>query len=173
MLLHGPDLHGRGLGPQEDLGILGEIEGVRPVTGGVAFVDVQLREVIFRKLDLGAVEYLKAHADEYILELVEDVVHRVLVPHAYILARQRHVDGFALELELHHRGRKLLTALVYRFFDLAPELVCQLPHRGALLSREAAHLAQYRRQLALFAEVPDAHRLKALRTVAIQNFLYR
>ena len=139
----------------------------------MAFVDVQLREVIFRKLDLGAVEYLKAHADEYILELVEDVVHRVLVPHTDILARKRHVDGFALELELHHRGRKLLTALVYRFFDLAPELVCQLPHRGALLSREAAHLAQYRRQLALFAEVPDAHRLKALRAVAIQNFLYR
>ena len=139
----------------------------------MALVDVQLREVILRKLDLRAVEYLKAHADEYILELVKDIVHRVLVTHADILARQRHVDGFALKLELHHRGRKLLAALFYRFFDLAPELIGQLTHCGALLSRKTAHLAQYRRQLALFAEIPDAHRLKALRAVAVQNFLYR
>ena len=68
--LHRVYLHRRGLGAQQDAAVVLEIEGVRPFAGGVAFVDVELGEVVFRLLDLGAVENFKAHAYEDVLDLV-------------------------------------------------------------------------------------------------------
>ena len=68
--LHGMHLHGAGLGAQQDGAVLGEIEGVTPLPGGVPFLHVQLREVIVGKLHLTVFENVKAHADEDALDLI-------------------------------------------------------------------------------------------------------
>ena len=132
-------------------------------------VDVELGEVIVRQLDLGTVEYLKAHADENVLYLVKDVVHGVLVTHAVRLARKRHVHGLALELELHELFREVCLALVNGALYIRAQLVGELPHGGALLGGELAHLAQYRCQLTLLAEIFNAQRFQNLNIVAVAN----
>ena len=164
-------LHRRGLGAQQDAAVVLEIEGVRPFAGGVAFVDVELGEVVFRLLDFGAVENFKAHADEDVLDLVEDVVHRVLVPQRTGLARQRDVNGLTLKLQLHELGAKLGLALLDGGLNVAAQLVCQLTHDGALLGGKLAHLAKDAGELALLAQILDAQALQKLDVVGFENGL--
>ena len=99
----------------------------------MGLVDVELGKVIGGLFDLGAVDDLKAHADEDVLDLVEDVVHRVLVAERRRPARQRDVHRLALELALQQLFRQLLAPLVERLFDLGADGVGQLAHDRALL----------------------------------------
>ena len=158
--LHRVYLHGRGLRTQEDAAVGREVEGVRPLARGMGFVDIELGKVIVGQLDLRAVDDLKAHADEDILDLVEDVVHRVLVAQALRLRRQRDVHGFGLESALQKLFRQLLAALVESRFDLGAHTVGELAHDRALLRAQGTHLAQDRRELALLAEIADTLRLE-------------
>ena len=98
--LHGADLHGRGLGAQQNGAVFGEIEGVGPLTGGVALVDVQLGEVILRQLHLRAVHNFKAHAHKNVLDLVQHVVHGVLVAQVHRFPGQSHVQSLVFQLLL-------------------------------------------------------------------------
>ena len=91
----------------------------------------------------------------------------MLVPHLVRLARQRHVHGLALELQLHQLLVQRASALVQRLLNVGAKLVCKLAHGGALLRGELAHLAQYRRQFPLLAEVLHAQRFKQLNVVAL------
>ena len=170
--LHGVDLHGRGLGAQEDLAVRGEIEGVRPLPGGVPLVDVQLGEVILLPLHLRAVHDLKAHADEDVLDLIQDVVHGVLVPQLGLPAGQGHVDGLPLQLLLQHGLGHDLPPLLQQALDLAADLVGQLTHHRALLRGELAHLPQDRGHLALFAQVLDAQLLQLFHVVRLEDGLH-
>ena len=139
----------------------------------MAFLDIQLVKVVFGLLHLGPVDDLKAHAHEDVLDLVENVVHRVLVSDAHILGGQGHVDGLQLQLLLHHRALQLTAARVDGAFNVGAQLVCKLPHGGALLGGELAHLAENAGELALLAEILDAQRLQALCVLTLQDGLDR
>ena len=154
--LHGADLHGAGLRAEEDLFIVCDVERVAAVTGRVIFRDVQLREVILGKLDLGAVEDLKAHRDEQILRLVERNVHRVAVAKLHGLAGDGDVDGLGLELLLERLCLEGGLCLIELLLDGGADVVCDLTHDGALLGGELAHRLEDGGQLALFAEKADA-----------------
>ena len=167
--LHGVDLHGRGLGAKENAAVVGEVEGVRPLARGVTLVDVQLREVVVGQLHLGAVDDLKAHADEDVLDLVEDVVHRVLVPDDRALARQGDVHRLLQELHLELRLRQGGAALVDAALDLRAQLVRQLPHRRAFVRREPRDLAKNARQFTFFAEVLHAQGLERVDILALKD----
>ena len=155
VLLHSPDLHGRGLGPQEDLGILGEIEGIRPVTGGVGLRGIELGEVVAFQLDLRAVHDLKAHVKEHLLDLIQHGVHGVLVAKSHLLAGDGDIQRLSLQLGfqsgLFQNGGLGFNGL----FHGGADLIGHLAHDGALLGGEATHLLEDGGQLALFAQVLD------------------
>ena len=66
--LHGPDLHRRGVRPQEHLAA--HVEGVLHVAGGVVLRDVEGLEVVVVELDLGPLGDREAHAREHVDDLV-------------------------------------------------------------------------------------------------------
>ena len=145
--LHGADLHGRGLGAEEDgvvLGIVlagGDIEGVRPLTAWVTLLGVQLGKVVGGKLHLRAFCHVEAHADKDIGDLVDDLGDRVLVTKALLVAG----DGDVKQLALGGNGVREGSA----------DFVGQLTYRRALLRRQLARLLQESGQLALFAQILD------------------
>ena len=57
-VLHDPDLHGAGLGAQQNGVVIGKVEGIAAVPGGVALLDIELGEVVVRQLHLGALYHL-------------------------------------------------------------------------------------------------------------------
>ena len=124
------------------------------------FISVQAVKIIRRFLDLGAVVNLEAHADEDVLELVNDDVHGVLVPAVDALAGQRDVQRLGCEPGLQRGLLERHAAAVYRLFKLRPDAVGELTHGRALLRGELSHLLQDCRELALFPEIPDAQRVQ-------------
>ena len=160
VLLHSPDLHGRGLGPQEDLGILGEVKGVRPVAGGVGLRGVELGEVVAFQLDLRAVHDLKAHVKEHLLDLIQHGVHGVLVAQSRLLAGDGDVYGLGLQLGFQRRLLQNGGLRLDGLFHSGPDFVGHLAHDGALLSRETAHQLEDGGQLTLFAQVLHPQRVQ-------------
>ena len=160
VLLHGPDLHGRSLGPQEDLGILSEIEGVRPVTGGVGLRGVELGEVVAFQLDLRAVHDLKAHVKEHLLDLIQHGVHGVLVAQSHLLAGDGDVQRLGLQLGFQSGLFQNGGLGLHGLFHGGADLVGHLAHDGALLSRETAHQLEDGGQFTLFAQVLHPQRVQ-------------
>ena len=98
--LHCMHLHRRGLRAEENAAVLAEIESIRPLSRGMGFINVQFREVVVGKLHFIAVKDFKPHADKYVLNLVEHIVHRVFVAKAYIGGRQGNINCLIAELFL-------------------------------------------------------------------------
>ena len=173
VLLHGPDLHGRGLGPQQNLGIFREIERVRPVTGRVGLRGVELCKVVAFQLDLGTVHDLKAHIKEHLLDLVQHGVHGVLVAQSHLLAGDGDVQRLGLQLGLQRRLLQNGGLRLNGLFHGGTDLVCHLAHDGALLGGEAAHLLEHGGQLALFAQVLDPQRVQFRRGLRAHDGVQR
>ena len=171
--LHRVDLHGRGLRAQKDRAVLGEIERVAPLAGGMALLDVELREVVLGKFDLAVFENFKAHADEDVLDLVEHLIHRVLHADLFLLAGDGHVHGLGLELELHGLVGELFRLFLDVRFELGAHVVGELPDHGALFGAELAHLLQNGGQLPLFAKVADAQCFEVLRLAGVGDRIER
>ena len=169
--LHRADLHGARLRAEHHAAVGVKIKGVRPIAGGVTLLGVELVEVIACKLDLGTVKHGEAHADENVLDLVQRLIHRVLVTEADLLAGNGDVKRLKLQTGLKSRRLKLFAGLVYCLLKLCADLVCKLTHNGALLRGELAHLLQNRGQLTLFAEIFNSQRVKIFRTVSGENSL--
>ena len=161
--LHRVDLHGRGLRAQQDGAVLGEVERVRPLAGGVSLEAVELGEVVVGGLDLAVLENFKAHADEDVLDLVEHLIHRVLFADLHGLAGDGDVHRLGLELHLQRFCGQLLRARLHALLELGAHLVGKLADDRALLRAELAHLLEDSGQLAPLAEVLHAQRLKILR----------
>ncbi len=138
--LHEPDLHGAGLGPEQDAVIVGKIEGVAAVPGGVPLLNVQPGEVVVRQLHLGTVHHLIAQAHEDLLDLLQNLVHGVLVAQGHGFAGDGHVDGLGGQLGLQNGGVDIPLPLVQLLLDGGTDRVCQLAHDGPLLRGELAHL---------------------------------
>ena len=158
LALHDPDLHGGGLGAQEQRGVLSQVEGVRPLPGGVAFVGIQPGEVVLCQLHLGALGHGEAHAKENVLHLVNDGGDGVLVTQGRFRPGNGHVQGF--------RGQLFLQGLFRQGGVLGgdglgqsfPDLVGDLADHRAFLRGQFPHLLQNGGQLALLAQIfdPDA-----------------
>ena len=56
--------------------------------------DVETGEVVGRFLDLGAVHNGIAHADKDLLDLLQNLVHRMLMSHRDLLAGNGDIDRF-------------------------------------------------------------------------------
>ena len=72
------NLNGRGLRTKQHAVIIGEIEGVLPVAGGMPFACVELIEVIYRVFYLRTFNNGEAHADADFLYLVKNGGERML-----------------------------------------------------------------------------------------------
>ena len=121
----------------------------------MSLVDVEFGKVIIGKLDLRTVDDLEAHADEDVLDLVEDIVHRVLVAEPLRFCRQRNVDRLAHEFLFEPFAGQFGTPLLDRGFDLGTDPVRHLPHNRSLFGTQAAHEAQNSREFALFSQIAD------------------
>ena len=151
--VHGPHLHGAGLGAEHHPFVPVKIKRVRPVPGGVALLGVEPVEVQLRQLHLRAVQHGEAHADEDLLHLLQCGVHGVAAADLDHLAGDGHVHRLRPQLGGQGGGLHLLGGGFQRPLQRGAHLVGQSPHGGALLGGEPAHLFEHRRQLALLAQV--------------------
>ena len=156
VLLHIADLHGAGLGAEQDAVVIGEVEGIGAVAGGVAFLDVQPGEVVVCQLHLGAVHHLIAQTYKDVLDGLQHLIHGMLMADGHGLAGDGHVDGFGSQLGFQRGGVDVGLPLFQLLLDACPDGIRQLTHDGALLSGELAHLLQHSGQLALLAQQLDA-----------------
>ncbi len=140
VLFHVADLHGAGLGAQQDAVVVGEVEGIGAVAGGMAFLDVQPGEVVVRQLHLGAVHHLIAKTYKDVLDGLQHLVHGVLMADGHGLAGDGHVDGLGSQLGFQGGGVDVGLPLFQLLLDACPDGVRQLTHDGALLGGEPAHL---------------------------------
>ena len=103
LLLHGADLHGRGVGAHEQavaqgLALLaGDDEGVLGVARGVAGREVERLEVVVVGFDLGADADGVSHAGEDGDELILGADEGVLGSELAAVAGEGDVDGFCVE----------------------------------------------------------------------------
>ena len=151
--VHGPHLHGGGLGPEHHPGVPVEVEGVRPVPGGVALLGVEAVEVQLGQLDFGAVQHGEAHAHKDVLDLVQGAVHGVLVALPGRFAGDGDVDGLGLQPGFQGGGGQLLGGGFDGLLQGGADLVGQGPHGGPLLGGQLAHLLEDGGELPLFAQV--------------------
>ena len=178
--LHGVDLHARGLGAQQHVGLavgvrLGVrnaagvvVDHVKRVAGRTARVihgGVERREVVVGGVDHGAGLDSVADAAEDVLGLLDDLLDQVLVTDLRTDARQRDVDGIVLECVLKGGGLHLGRALVEHALDQLAHLVGALAHNGTILGGELAHHAHQAGDAALAAEQRDARGLELLGVV--------
>ena len=173
VLLHVADLHGAGLGAQQNGIVVGEVEGVGAVTAGVALLDVQAGEVVAGQLHLGAVHHLIAQAHEDLLDLLEHHVHGVLMAQLHGIAGDGDIDGLGGQFCLQNGGIDGGLALLELVFDLGTDGVGQLAHDGALLGAELAHHLQDGGQLALLAKPLDALLIQSRRSLGGLQSLQR
>ena len=111
LFFHGTDLHVGGLCAEQDAAVFGQIEGIGPFPGGMTVGCVQLGEVIVGEFDLLIVQNIKAHSDKDVFNLIEYVVHGMLVANGNFLAGNGHVHGFLLQLHLQKCLGKLFIFL--------------------------------------------------------------
>ena len=173
--LHGVDLHARGLGAQQHVGlavgvglgvrdaagvIVDHVEGIAGRAARVIHGGVERGEVVVGGVDHGAGLDGVADAAEDVLGLLDDLLDQVLVADLRTDARQRDVDGVVLECALEGGGLHLGVALVEHALDQLAHLVGALAHHGTILGGELAHHAHQAGDAALAAEQLNARSLE-------------
>ena len=169
------DLHARGLGAQQYIGLaVGVSLGMRDAAGVV--VDhiervasraarvihgrVERGEVVVGGVDHGAGLDGVADAAEDVLGLLDDLLDQVLVTDLRTDTRQRDVDGLVLQCVLEGGGLHLGGALVEHALDQLAHLVGALTHHGTILGGELAHHAHQAGNATLAAEQLNARSLE-------------
>ena len=151
LAVHGADLAAGGLGAEQEL--VGQVEGILHVTGGVILGHVQAGEVVVVILDLRCVSHGKTHAGEHVDDLVGDQRQGVQTTHRAGLGGQGDVHGLSGvaggQLGLLHLGGGGIVVCLH----LLLELVDDLAHGGALFGRNRAQILHQRGDLAVFAQI--------------------
>ena len=160
VVLHEADLHGAGLGTQQNAVVIGEVEGVAAIPGGMTLFDIQTGEVVVGQLNLGAVHHLIAQTHENLLDLLQNLIHGMLMADGNFLAGNGHIDGFAGQLGLQSGAVDGSLPLLQLCLDISTNRVCQLTHNGTLLGAELTHQLQDGSQLTLFAQQLDPQLLQ-------------
>ena len=173
--LHGVNLHARGLGAQEHIGlamgvglgvcdaagvVVDHVEGIAGRAARVIHGGVERGEVVVGGVDHGAGLDGVADAAEDVLGLLDDLLDQVLVTDLRTDARQRDVDGIVLERVLEGGSLHLGGALVEHALDQLAHLVGALAHHGTILGGELAHHAHQAGDAALTTEQLNARSLE-------------
>ena len=154
-IFHSTDLHGAGLGTQQHGVVIGKIEGIAAVTGGVTLFDVQTGEVVACKLPLGTVNHLIAETDKDVLDLLQHHVHRMLMTQRHAIAGDGDIHCLLRQLCLQHCCTDGSLTLLQLGFDLSAHGIGQLTHYGTLFGAELAHHLQNSGKLTLLAQPFD------------------
>ena len=155
MIFHKTDLHGAGLGTQQQGIFVVEVESVAAVTGRMAFLNVQTGEVIVGIFHFGAVHNGVTHANKNVLDLLQHHVHGMLMAHLDGVAGNGHIDGLGGQLGLQHLGTNSCLGIFQLLFDLCANSIGQCAHDGTLFCGQFAHHLQHSGQLALLTQVLD------------------
>ena len=158
LVFHRADLNRRGLRAENN--IIGYIEGVLRITCRMILRNVQGFEIVVVGLDIRTLCDRESHADKNILDFIQNKIDRMLLANRNFSARHRDIEGLALELALEGNCLQTLLVLSQTCFNRRAELVDHLTERRTLLRSEAAHILHQSRDLALFAEIFDADRIK-------------
>ena len=161
MGFHEANLHGAGLSTQKNAVIIGEIEGVAPIPGGVTLFNIQPGEIVVCQLHLRAVYHLVAQTDKNIFDLLEYLIHGVLMADGDLLAGNGYIDGLGGQLGLQNRRVDVRLPAFQLFLDLGPDGVGQLSHDRPLLSGKLAHLLENGSQFSLLAQQLDPQFLQS------------
>ena len=149
--IHGADLAAGGLGAEQEL--IGQVEGILHIAGGVVLRDVQAGEVVVVVLDLRGVRHSKAHAGEDVDDLVGDQRQRMQAADRAGLGGQGDVHGLGGvaggQLGFLHLGGGSIVVRLH----LGLQFVDDLAHGGALFRRNGTQVLHQGRDLAVFAEV--------------------
>ncbi len=159
--LHAADLHRRGVGAQQHLGVRLHVEGVlqhpRRVPGRV----VQRGEVVVVVLDLGPLHHPVAEADHHVLDLAGGAGDQVgVADRPRRRARQGHVDPVLGQPGFELAGIERRAARLDQRLQLLARLVGARPDRAPFLGGQVGDAAQDRGQLGLAAEVADPQLLQ-------------
>ena len=185
--LHGVDLHARGLGAQQHVGlavgvslgvcdaagvVVDHVEGVAGRAARVIHGGVERGEVVVGGVDHGTGLDGVADAAEDVLGLLDDLLDQVLVTDLRTDARQRDVDGLVLQCVLEGGGLHLGGALVEHALNQLAHLVGALAHHGTILGGELAHHAHQASDAALAAEQLNARGLELCGVVGACDELF-
>ncbi len=159
--LHRPGLDRRGVGPQQDLGVRLDVEGVlehpRRVPGRV----VERGEVVVVVLDLGALQDPVSEADHHVLDLAGRAGDQVQVPgRGRGRPGQGDVDPILGEAALELGRVEVGGAGLEQRLERLAGAVGAASDRPPLLLGEARDPAQDRGQLGFAAEVADPQLLE-------------
>ena len=173
--LHGVDLHARGLGAQQYVGlamgvslgvrdaagvVVDHVEGIAGRAARVIHGSVERSEIVIGGVDHGAGLDGVADTAEDVLGLLDNLLDQVLVTDLRTDARQCDVDGLVLECVLEGGGLHLGGALVEHALNQLAHLVGALAHHGTILGGELAHHAHQAGDAALAAEQLNARGLE-------------
>ena len=149
--IHGADLAAGGLGAEQEL--IGQVEGILHIAGGVVLRDVQAGEVVVVILDLRGVRHSKTHAREDVDDLVGDQRQRMQAADRAGLSGQGDVHGLGSvaggQLGFLHLGGGSIVVRLH----LGLQFVDDLAHGGALFRRNGAQILHQRGDLAVFAQI--------------------
>ena len=151
LAVHGADLAAGSLGAEQEL--IGQVEGVLHIAGGMVLRDVQAGEVVVVVLDLGGICHSKAHAREDVDDLVGDEGQGVQTAHGAGLGGQGDVHrlggvaGSKLSL-LHLVGSGVILGL-----HPGLQFVDDLAHGRPLLGGDRAQILHQGGDLAVLAQI--------------------
>ena len=134
-----------------------EEERVARRAGRVRRRERELVEVVLDRLDLAVVAHLVAEPEERVLDGAPHLRDRMEVAERQLLARQRDVEHLVAQAPVELLVGELVLPLGDRGLETLADPVQEHP------ALAIAHLAQRKREVALAAEVLDAHLLERRR----------
>ena len=112
---------------------------------------IQGFKVIIVGFNLRSLGNGKAHANEYILNLVKNKGERVLLAGGAGRSRKGYVNGFGSKLFFKHMLFNMGVRLFKLGFNFCANLVCKLTYNRAFLCGKGTHLLEYSGKLAFFS----------------------
>ena len=157
--IHYTDLAAAGLGAQHN--VIRDIEGILHIAGGMVLRHIQAGEVVVIVLDLRAFINFKAHAGEYINDLVLDEGDGVQVAGRADLGGHRNVHRLGSVAGSQRRLLDLLRQGLVLSLDPLLEFIDGLTDSGAILLGDIAQALGQACDLAVFAQVflPEVRKL--------------
>ena len=149
--VHIADLTGTGLGPQEN--VLGDIEGVLHIPGGMVLGHIQPGEVMIVIFDLRAVINLKSHTGKNVDHFISGQGQGMEGTDRPLFGGQGDIDLFLFVTGRELKGFLFLFRLLVALFGLLLELVDQFAHGGAVFLGYRAQILHQSRDLSVLAKI--------------------
>ena len=156
VVLHRAHLDRRGVGAQQDVGVLLDEEGVLHVARGVELRNVQALEALVVRHDLGVILHREAHRLEHLLALALHQRDRVIRPAGHVRRHGNVKFGQGVDFALQFLCLERFQLFRQGDGDGGFQLVRLAPDGLFLLVGQAAHALERVGHFALAAEVIHA-----------------